>query len=117
MGQEEEVEQGKGKGEASEPGPLRQDHLRALPERRAQAEAHHPLDNLGEAQGSDIVDGLVVKHDSNVGVLEERVGGEHGVVWLNNGGGHLWGWVHTESELGLLAVIDREALEEEGSET
>merc|ERR1712166_818334 len=40
-----------GKGEASEPGPLWQDHLRALPQRCAQAEAHHPLDHLGEAEG------------------------------------------------------------------
>merc|ERR1712153_223879 len=70
-----------------------------------------------ETATADIIDSLVVKHDGNIGVLEERVGGEHGVVWLNNGGGHLRGWVHTESELGLLAVIDREALEEEGSET
>ena len=45
------------------------------------------------------------------------MGGEDGVVWLNNGGGHLWGWVHDETELGLLTVIDGKSLEEEGSET
>ena len=62
-------------------------------------------------------DGLVVEHDGNVGVLEEGVGGEHGVVGLDDGGGHLGGGVDGEAELGLLAVIDGEALEEEGAET
>merc|ERR1712195_96320 len=68
-----------------------------------------------QAATADVVDCLVVEHDSNVGVLEEGVGGEHGVVWLDNGGGHLWGWVHTESELGLLAVVDRKTLKEQGT--
>ena len=70
-----------------------------------------------EVSSADVVNGFVVDHDSNIGVLEEGVGREHGVVWLNNGGGDLWGWVDGESELGLLAVIDGESLEEEGSET
>jgi len=70
-----------------------------------------------EVSAADVVDGLVVKHDGDVGVLEEGVGGEHGVVGLNDGGGHLGGGVHGEAELGLLAVVDGESLEEEGSET
>jgi len=70
-----------------------------------------------EVAAADIVDGLVVEHDGDIGVLEEGVGGEHGVVWLNDGGGDLWGWVDGESELGLLSVVDGESLEEEGSET
>merc|ERR1712072_775021 len=45
------------------------------------------------------------------------MGGEDGVVWLNNGGGHLRGWVDGETELGLLTVVDGESLEKEGSET
>ena len=45
------------------------------------------------------------------------MGGEHGVVGLNDGGGDLGGGVDGESELGLLTVIDGESLEEEGSET
>jgi hypothetical protein len=39
-----------------------------------------------EATTADVVEGLVVKHDSHIGVLEEGVGGKHGVVWLNNSG-------------------------------
>jgi len=70
-----------------------------------------------EVAAADIVDGLVVEHDGDIGVLEEGVSGEDGVVWLNNGGGDLWGWVDGESELGLLSVINGESLEEERSET
>jgi len=70
-----------------------------------------------EVSSADIVDGLVVEHDGDIGVLEEGVSGEDGVVWLNNGGGDLWGWVDSESELGLLSVINGESLEEEGSES
>ena len=45
------------------------------------------------------------------------MGGEHRVVWLNNGGGDLWGWVDGESELGFLTVVDGKSLEEERSES
>jgi hypothetical protein len=70
-----------------------------------------------EVAAADIVDGLVVEHDGDIGVLEERVGGEHGVVGLNDGGGDLGGGVDGETELGLLAVIDGKTLKEEGTET
>jgi len=70
-----------------------------------------------EVTAADIVDGLVVEHNGNIGVLKEGVGGEHGVVGLNDGGGDLGGWVDGEAELGLLAVINGESLEEEGTET
>jgi len=70
-----------------------------------------------EVSSADIVDGLVVEHDGDIGVLEEGVSGEDGVVWLNNGGGDLWGWIDGESELGFFTVIDGKSLEEERSET
>ena len=70
-----------------------------------------------EVTSADIVHSLVVEHDGDVGVLEERVGREDRVVGLDDGGGDLWGWVDGESELGLLSVIDGESLEEERSET
>merc|ERR1711968_187093 len=69
-----------------------------------------------EAATADVGEGLVVKHDGDVGVLEEGVGGEHGVVGLDDGSRDLGGRVGTEAKLGLLAVVDREALEEEGAE-
>jgi len=70
-----------------------------------------------EGAAADVVDGLVVKHEGNIGVLEEGVSGEDGVVWLNNSGGDLWGWVDAEIKLGLLSVVNGETLEKEGTET
>ena len=59
-----------------------------------------------EVSSADVVHGLVVEHDGDVGVLEEGVGGEHGVVWLNDGSGDLGRRIDGETELGLLAVVD-----------
>ena len=70
-----------------------------------------------EVSSADIVDGLVVEHNGNIGGLKEGVGGEHGVVGLNDGGGDLRGGVHGEAELGLLTVVNGKSLEEEGTET
>ena len=70
-----------------------------------------------EVAAADIVDGLVVEDDGDISVLEEGVGGEHGVVGLNDGGGDLGRGVDGEAELGLLAVVDGKSLEEEGAET
>ena len=39
-----------------------------------------------EVTSADVVDSLVVEHNGNIGVLKEGVGGEHGVVRLNDGG-------------------------------
>ena len=70
-----------------------------------------------EVSSADIVHSFVIEDDSDISVLEEGVSGQHGVVWLNNGSGNLWGWVDGETELGLLTVIDGKSLEEERSET
>jgi len=70
-----------------------------------------------EVSSADIIDGFVINHNGNIGVLEEGVSGKDGVVWLNNGGGDLWGWVDGESELGFFTIINGKSLEEEGSET
>ena len=43
--------------------------------------------------------------------------GEDGVVWFDNSGGDLWGWIDGETEFGFLTVIDGKSLEKEGSET
>jgi len=70
-----------------------------------------------ELSSADIVDSFVINHGSNISVFQERVGTQDGVVWFNNGIGDLWGWVNGVTELGLLAVIDGESFQEEGSET
>jgi hypothetical protein len=70
-----------------------------------------------EVSSADIINSLIIEHDGDISVLEERVGGENGVVWLNNCGGNLWGWVHSETELGFLTIIDGESLKEKGSKS
>mmetsp|Transcript_30916 Transcript_30916/g.59626 ORF Transcript_30916/g.59626 Transcript_30916/m.59626 type:complete len:350 (+) Transcript_30916:38-1087(+) len=66
-----------------------------------------------EGATADVIDSFVVKHNSDIGVLEERVGGKHRVVRLNNSGGDLGGRVYGETELGLLAVVNGKTLEKE----
>ena len=70
-----------------------------------------------EVPAADVVDGLVVDHEGAVRVLEGGVGGEDGVVGLDNGGGDLRSRVDAKLELALLAVVDGETLHEEGTET
>ena len=70
-----------------------------------------------EGSSADIIDGFVIKHNGDISMLKERVSGEDGVVWFDNSGGDLWGWIDGETELGFLTVIDGESLEEEGTET
>jgi hypothetical protein len=50
-------------------------------------------------------------------VLEERVGRQNGVVGLNDGSRDLRGREDSETQLGLLAVVNGQALQEEGAET
>ena len=65
-----------------------------------------------EVPTADVVDGLVVHHEGTVGVLQSGVGGQDGVVRLNDGGGHLGSWVDGKLQLGFLPVVDREPLHE-----
>lgn len=39
---------------------------------------------------TDIVNGFVIEENGDIGVFEERVSGENGVVWLNYRCGDLW---------------------------
>jgi hypothetical protein len=70
-----------------------------------------------EVATANVVDGLVVDHETAVGVLEGGVSGEDGVVGLDNGGGVLGGRVDTELELRLLAVVNGETLHQESTKT
>eukprot|EP00630_Chrysocystis_fragilis_P007120 CAMPEP_0197386976 /NCGR_PEP_ID=MMETSP1165-20131217/239_1 /TAXON_ID=284809 /ORGANISM="Chrysocystis fragilis, Strain CCMP3189" /LENGTH=472 /DNA_ID=CAMNT_0042912263 /DNA_START=199 /DNA_END=1617 /DNA_ORIENTATION=- len=69
-----------------------------------------------EVAAADVVEGLVVEAERDVGVLEEGVGREHRVVGLDDGVRDLGRGGDAERELGLAAVVDREALEDEGAE-
>ncbi len=70
-----------------------------------------------ELATANVVHSLIVKHDSHIGMLQERVGGEHRVVGLHDSGGHLGRGVDSKAQLGLFAIVDRQALQEEGSQT
>ena len=70
-----------------------------------------------QLSSADIIDGFVIEDNGDIGMFEKGVSREDGVVWLNNGGGDLWGWVDGETKLGFLTVIDGKSLEEKGSET
>ena len=69
-----------------------------------------------QVAAADIVDGFVVDEEGAVGVLDGGVGGENGIVGLDDGGGDARGGVDGELELGFLAVVRGEALQEEGAE-
>jgi len=66
-----------------------------------------------EVTSADVVDGFIVNHESTVGVLKGGVGGQDGVVWLDDGSGDLWGWVDGEFELGFLSIINGETFHKE----
>lgn len=70
-----------------------------------------------EVTTADVVNGLVVDKESAVGVLNRAVGGQNGVVGLNDGSGHARCRVNGKLELALLAVLGGQALEEKGAET
>ena len=45
---------------------------------------------------ANVIDGFVVDHETAIRVLESRVSGQDGVVWLNNGGSDLRSRVDTK---------------------
>merc|ERR1711933_411994 len=73
----------------------------------------------GELEGSeaDIVEGLVVNAHDIIGVLDELMDGEGGVVWLNDGIRDLWGWHDRESAHLSVWVLLSDLGDEEGSHT
>lgn len=70
-----------------------------------------------QVTAADVIDSLVVNHEGAVGVLQGGVGGQNGVVGLNNGGGDLGGWVDCELQLGFLSVVHAQTLHEQGGES
>ncbi|OQR92756.1 hypothetical protein ACHHYP_03229 [Achlya hypogyna] len=66
---------------------------------------------------ANVVDGFVVKHNGDIGVLKKRVGREYRVVRLNDGSRDLGRRVDREAKLRLATVVNREAFEEERTET
>lgn len=73
----------------------------------------------GQLQGSeaDIVEGLVIDDHALIGVLDQLVDGEGGVVWLNDGIGDLGGWDDRESFHDSVWVLFSDLGDQEGSHT
>merc|ERR1719326_2501505 len=73
----------------------------------------------GELKGSeaDIVEGLVINAHNLIGVLDELMDREGGVVWLNDGIRHLGGWHDGESGHDSVWVLFSDLGDEEGSHT
>jgi hypothetical protein len=66
---------------------------------------------------ANVVDGLVVEHEGAISVFQESVSGQDGVVGLNDGSAHLRRGVDAEIELGLLAKVDGESLQQQGGKS
>jgi len=71
----------------------------------------------GELKGTeaDIVEGLVVNAHDLIGVLDELMDGEGGVVGLNDGVGDLGGWHHGEGGHDSVGVLLTDLGDEEGA--
>lgn len=71
----------------------------------------------GELKGSeaDIVKGFVIDDHDFIGVLDELMDGEGGVVWLNNGVRDFWGWEDREGLHDSVWVFLTDLWDEEGS--
>lgn len=70
-----------------------------------------------QAATADIIDSFVVDEEGAVGVLNGAVRGKDGVVGLYDGRGDAGRRVNSELELALLAVVGRQTLEEQSTET
>mmetsp|Transcript_15830 Transcript_15830/g.51540 ORF Transcript_15830/g.51540 Transcript_15830/m.51540 type:complete len:418 (+) Transcript_15830:301-1554(+) len=92
----------------------RRERRRDLGEEAVEVRVRRALDV--EVAAAHVVEGLVVEAEGHVRVLEERVRREHGVVRLDDGVGDLRRRRDAEGELGLAAVVDGEALEDERAE-
>merc|ERR1711975_116636 len=71
----------------------------------------------GELEGSeaDIIKGLVINAHNLIGVFDELMDREGGVVWLNDGIRDLWGWHDGESSHDSIWVLFSDLGDEEGS--
>merc|ERR1719389_878395 len=73
----------------------------------------------GELEGTeaDVVQGLVVHAHTLVGVLDKLVDGEGGIVWLDDGVGHLGRWHNGEGKHHTVGVLLTDLGDQESSHT
>merc|ERR1719476_1183410 len=80
-----------------------------LCEEAVQVRVSRPLDI--KVTPAYIVERLVVVHDRHVRVLREGMHTEHSVIWLDHGSSNLRTGPNRETDLRLLTIIDRQALQ------
>lgn len=68
-----------------------------------------------QATAADVVNSFVIHKEGAVRVLNRAVGGEDGVVRLNNRSGDTRRRVHSKLKLALLAVVCGETFEEQSA--
>ena len=59
-----------------------------------------------KVSSADIIDGFVIKHNSDISVLKEGVGSKHSVVGLNDCSGDLGRRIDGETKLGFFTIIN-----------
>jgi len=70
-----------------------------------------------QLSSADIIDGFVIEDNGDISVFQQGVSGQDRVVGFNNGSGDLGGRIDGETQFGLLAVIDGESFQQEGSQS
>merc|ERR1740115_437698 len=72
-----------------------------------------------ELQGAeaDVIEGLVIQQHALIGVLNQLMERQHGVVWLHHGIGDLWGWNDGEGLHNTVWVLLTHLGDEEGAHT
>lgn len=70
-----------------------------------------------QVSSADIIDSLVINEERAVGVFDGAVSGQNGIVRLHDGVRHARGRVDGEFQLGLLAILGGNSLEQKGTES
>ena len=70
-----------------------------------------------QTAATHVVQSLVIKVEGAIGVLQQRVRRKHVVVRLHHGSGHLRSRSDGDGQLGLAALVHRQALQQERSKT
>ncbi len=70
-----------------------------------------------QVAATDVIDSLVVDHESAVGMFKGGMGSQDGVVWLYNGSGDLGGRVDGKFQFRFLAVVNRKTFHQQRGES
>jgi hypothetical protein len=70
-----------------------------------------------QISSADIVNGFVIQHNTDVGVFQQGMGGQDGVIRFNDGGRDLGRGIDGESQFGFFTVIDGQSFQQERSQS